>query len=279
MDNLVVPSFAKINLGLNIISKRDDGFHNLETIFYPLRLSDEISIKKSMSFSFESNDKNLLNDNSNLIIHAKESLEKFLDEKLEVNIFLSKNIPIGAGLGGGSSNAAATLLGFTKLFDIQISQNELQKIALNLGSDVTFFLNPVPSYAESRGEILTPLNLKINKYILIVNPGIHISTKWAFSLITPKQPQISLKTLVGKNLIDIEEVLDLATNDFENKVFDHYPSIKEIKDKMIESGAISSKLTGTGSTVWGIFDEEEPAYQTELYFKCKNYFTYIESPI
>jgi 4-diphosphocytidyl-2-C-methyl-D-erythritol kinase len=279
MDNLVVPSFAKINLGLNIISKRDDGFHNLETIFYPLRLSDEISIKKSMSFSFESNDKNLLNDNSNLIICAKESLEKFLDEKLEVNIFLSKNIPIGAGLGGGSSNAAATLLGFTKLFDIQISQNELQKIALNLGSDVTFFLNPVPSYAESRGEILTPLNLKINKYILIVNPGIHISTKWAFSLITPKQPQISLKTLVGKNLIDIEEVLDLATNDFENKVFDHYPSIKEIKDKMIEFGAISSKLTGTGSTVWGIFDEEEPAYQTELYFKCKNYFTYIESPI
>ena len=279
MDNLVVPSFAKINLGLNIISKRDDGFHNLETIFYPLRLSDEISIKKSMSFSFESNDKNLLNDNSNLIIHAKESLEKFLDEKLEVNIFLSKNIPIGAGLGGGSSNAAATLLGFTKLFDIQISQNELQKIALNLGSDVTFFLNPVPSYAESRGEILTPLNLKINKYILIVNPGIHISTKWAFSLITPKQPQISLKTLVGKNLIDIEEVLDLATNDFENKVFDHYPSIKEIKDKMIDFGAISSKLTGTGSTVWGIFDEEEPAYQTELYFKCKNYFTYIESPI
>ena len=279
MDNLVVPSFAKINLGLNIISKRDDGFHNLETIFYPLRLSDEISIKKSMSFSFESNDKNLLNDNSNLIIRAKESLEKFLDEKLEVNIFLSKNIPIGAGLGGGSSNAAATLLGFTKLFDIQISQNELQKIALNLGSDVTFFLNPVPSYAESRGEILTPLNLKINKYILIVNPGIHISTKWAFSLITPKQPQISLKTLVGKNLIDIEEVLDLATNDFENKVFDHYPSIKEIKDKMIEFGAISSKLTGTGSTVWGIFDEEEPAYQTELYFKCKNYFTYIEFPI
>ena len=279
MDNLVVPSFAKINLGLNIISKRDDGFHNLETIFYPLRLSDEISIKKSMSFSFESNDKNLLNDNSNLIIRAKESLEKFLDEKLEVNIFLSKNIPIGAGLGGGSSNAAATLLGFTKLFDIQISQNELQKIALNLGSDVTFFLNPVPSYAESRGEILTPLNLKINKYILIVNPGIHISTKWAFSLITPKQPQISLKTLGGKNLIDIEEVLDLATNDFENKVFDHYPSIKEIKDKMIEFGAISSKLTGTGSTVWGIFDEEEPAYQTELYFKCKNYFTYIEFPI
>ena len=279
MDNLVVPSFAKINLGLNIISKRDDGFHNLETIFYPLKLSDVISIKKSMSFSFESNDKNLLNDNSNLIIRAKESLEKFLDEKLEVNIFLSKNIPIGAGLGGGSSNAAATLLGFTKLFDIQISQNELQKIALNLGSDVTFFLNPVPSYAESRGEILTPLNLKINKYILIVNPGIHISTKWAFSLITPKQPQISLKTLVGKNLIDIEEVLDLATNDFENKVFDHYPSIKEIKDKMIEFGAISSKLTGTGSTVWGIFDEEEPAYQTELYFKCKNYFTYIEFPI
>lgn len=279
MDNLVVQSFAKINLGLNIISKRDDGFHNLETIFYPLKLSDEISIKKSMSFSFESNDKNLLNDNSNLIIRAKESLEKFLDEKLEVNIFLSKNIPIGAGLGGGSSNAAATLLGFTKLFDIQISQNELQKIALNLGSDVPFFLNPVPSYAESRGEILTPLNLKINKYILIVNPGIHISTKWAFNLITPKQPQISLKTLVGKNLIDIEEVLDLATNDFENKVFDHYPSIKEIKDKMIEFGAISSKLTGTGSTVWGIFDEEEPAYQTELYFKCKNYFTYIESPI
>ena len=182
-------------------------------------------------------------------------------------------------MGGGSSNAATTLLGLLKLFELNIPQNDLLQIALQLGSDVPFFLNPIPSFAESRGEILTPINIKINKYILIVNPGIHIATKWAFELVKPELPVNSLKNLLSKSEIKLEDLHKSVSNDFENIVFKQYPEIKEIKNKMLEFGAELALMTGTGSTVWGIFDEEEPAYQTELYFKCRNFFTYIESLI
>jgi 4-diphosphocytidyl-2-C-methyl-D-erythritol kinase len=191
---------------------------------------------------------------------------------------LRKNIPVGAGLGGGSSNAAATLLTLIKLFDLNLGQKELSEIALELGSDVPYFLNPVSAFAESRGEIITPINLNINKYLLIVNPGIHISTKWAFGRIAPKKTKISLKSFVEKDKIEIEDLISIATNDFEKIVFEHFPKVKEIKDKMMELGAIISMMTGTGSTVWGIFKEKEIAEKSEQYFKIKNYYTYSESP-
>lgn len=279
MEKLILKSNAKINLGLNIVSKREDGFHNLETIFYPINLFDEITFTKSNNFSFISSDQTLNKEQTNLIIRSKEELERYFRKELLVEIVLKKNIPIGAGLGGGSSNAASTLLALIKLFNIQIETKQLQDIALKLGSDVPYFLNPVPSFAESRGEILSPINLRLDKYLLIVNPGIHISTKWAFNQITPKQPLTSLKSLINYSKIEIEDLMSFASNDFEKIVFDHFPEVKEIKDKMIEFDAVFSMMTGTGSTVWGMFDDEEAAYQTELYFKCKNYFTYIQPPI
>ena len=279
MDEIIVKSSAKINIGLNIINKRDDGFHNLETIFYPLNLYDEIKFTKSDKFTFNSNDENLSKDKTNLIIRTKELLENEFDIHLPVNIYLKKNIPIGAGLGGGSSNAASTLLSLVKLFNLEISKNKLMDLAIKLGSDVPYFLNPVPSFAESRGEKLFPINFRIKKYLLIVNPGIHIATKWAFSLITPKQPNISLKSLINKPKIEIEDVMSIASNDFEEIIFNHFPEIKKIKEKMLYFGANYSMMTGTGSTVWALFDDKEAAYQTELFFKCKIYFTFIQEPI
>ena len=279
MNSLTLKSHAKINIGLNVISKREDGFHNLETIFYPINLFDEITFTKSDVFNFNSDNKILNDEKNNLIVKSIYELEKFFNTKFFVETSLIKNIPIGAGLGGGSSNAATTLLGLLKLFELNIPQNDLLQIALQLGSDVPFFLNPIPSFAESRGEILTPINIKINKYILIVNPGIHIATKWAFELVKPELPVNSLKNLLSKSEIKLEDLHKSVSNDFENIVFKQYPEIKEIKNKMLEFGAELALMTGTGSTVWGIFDEEEPAYQTELYFKCRNFFTYIESPI
>lgn len=279
MDEFVVKSPAKINIGLNIINKRPDGFHNLETIFYPLNLFDEIRFHKSDKFSFNSNDDNLNKEKSNLIIKAKELLENKLGIKLSVEIYLNKNIPIGAGLGGGSSNAAATLKTLTKLFNIEIEESEFAELALKLGSDVPYFLNPVPSFAESRGEVLIPIKFKLDKYLLIVNPGIHVATKWAFGLITPKKPKTSMKSLIQKSKIEIEEVMNLASNDFEKIVFNHFPEIKEIKEKMLEFGSHFSRMTGTGSTVWGLYDDAEVAHQTELYFKRRNYFTFIQEPI
>ncbi|MDT3696918.1 MAG: 4-(cytidine 5'-diphospho)-2-C-methyl-D-erythritol kinase [Ignavibacterium sp.] len=279
MDNIKIKSPAKINIGLNIINKREDGYHNLETIFYPLDLFDEITITKSNSFSFDSNDKQLNLEKTNLIIKTKEILENFFQTTFNVNIFLKKEIPIGSGLGGGSSNAASTLIGFNKLFDLKISNSDLSRLALSLGSDVPFFLNPVPSFAESRGETLYPLNIITKKFLLIVNPGIHISTKWAFGLIKPSLPKSSLKLFTLKQNISIDEIITSASNDFENIVFTHFPVVSEVKEKMIELGAKQSMMTGTGSTVWGMFDEKEAAFQTELYFKRKNYFVFIQETI
>lgn len=279
MDSILIKSPAKINIGLNIIVKREDGFHNLETVFYPLNLYDEITIELDDKFSFKSNDEKLNKEKTNLIIKAKEILENYFETTFNVNIKLNKEIPIGAGLGGGSSNAASTLLGLKKFFNLDISSHELSKLAISLGSDVPFFLNPVPSYAESRGEVLYPIKLKIDKYLLIVNRGIHIATKWAFSLIKPQQPSFSLKSFIAKDFVSVEDIMKSASNDFENIVFEHFSEIREIKEKMLEFGAAFSMMTGTGSTVWGMFDEEEAAYQTELFFKCKNYFTFIQKAI
>jgi 4-diphosphocytidyl-2-C-methyl-D-erythritol kinase len=279
MDKIVVKSPAKINIGLNIINKRRDGFHNLETIFYPIGIYDELKFTKSDHFSFDSNDGNLNSGKSNLIIKAKEEIEKYSNLKLPVKIYLQKNIPIGAGLGGGSSNAASTLITLNKLFNLNIDEKHLFELALKLGSDVPYFLNPVAAFAKSRGEVIFPIDLKLKKYLLIVNPGIHIATKWAFGLITPTQPKISLKSLVSKPRIEIEDLISVASNNFEKIVFTHFPQVKELKEKMLESGCIFSMMTGTGSTVWGMFDDAEVAYQTGLFFKQKKYFTYIQPPI
>lgn len=278
MNEIVVKSPAKINIGLNIISKREDGFHNLETIFYPLNLFDEIRFTRSDKFSFNSNDENLNKETTNLIIKAKELLENEFGIPILVDVFLNKNIPIGAGLGGGSSNAASTLTSLIKLFDLKIEKSDLSNLALKLGSDVPYFLNPVPCYAESRGEILIPINLKLDKYLLVVNPGVHVATRWAFGLIKPKNSNFSLKLLINNSSIEIEEVMRLASNDFEKIVFEHFPKIKELKKKMLHFGAKHCMMTGTGSTVWALFEDKEAAYQTELYFKCKNYFTFIQNP-
>lgn len=276
MQELSIKSFAKINLGLNIISKRDDGFHNLQTIFFPISLHDIITIKKSDRFAFTTNDINLLNDKNNLIIKAHQLLERFVGRELSCEIHLQKNIPIGAGLGGGSSNAANVLKALNELFSLEIDTIKLSGLALQLGSDVPLFLTKLPAYAESRGEILYPIKLEVKGFLLIVNPAIHISTRSAFSKIIPKLPEHSLKDLIKNNEIKFEELVKHATNDFEAIVFEEFPVIKNIKERMLQFGSVFSQMTGTGSTVFGFFDEEEQAHQAELFFKCKNYFTYLE---
>lgn len=276
MQELSIKSFAKINLGLNIISKRDDGFHNLQTIFFPIRLHDIITIKKSDRFAFTTNDINLLNDKNNLIIKAHQLLERFVGRELSCEIHLQKNIPIGAGLGGGSSNAANVLKALNELFSLEIDAVKLSGLALQLGSDVPLFLTKLPAYAESRGEILYPIKLEVKGFLLIVNPAIHISTRSAFSKIIPKLPEHSLKDLIKNNEIKFEELVKHATNDFEAIVFEEFPVIKNIKERMLQFGSVFSQMTGTGSTVFGFFDEEEQAHQAELFFKCKNFFTYLE---
>ncbi len=276
MEELNIKSFSKINIGLNIISKRVDGFHNLQTIFFPLSLHDSITIRKSENFSFSSSDKSLSEDKNNLIIRAHDLIEQTSGKKINCHIHLQKNIPIGAGLGGGSSNAAGILKGLNELFSLKIDNSKIKVLALQLGSDVPLFLEKLPAYAESRGEVLLPVRISFNGYLLIVNPGIHISTKWAFSKITPKLPEVSLKELIKGDEIDFNVLAKYGTNDFEQVIFEEYPQIREIKMRMLNFDSKLSMMTGTGSTVFGFFDDKESAYQAEQFFKCKNYFTYLQ---
>ena len=276
MEEIKVESPSKINIGLNVVGKREDGFHNLQTVFYPLLLSDKLTFRKSNKLEFNSNSDFLKNLDDNLIIKAIKLIEDKSGVEIKVKIFLEKLIPIGGGLGGGSSNAAAALKAINKLFSLELNYEKLAEIALELGSDVPFFLKHNPAYAESRGEKLFPLNLEIQYPIVIVNPGINISTRWAFERIKPSRPNYNLGELFSKNF-DFKDIREYVTNDFEPIVFKEYPVIEKIKKDLYELGANFALMSGTGSTVYGIFSNLQKAYWAEEHFKQSN-FTFINNP-
>ncbi len=278
MNSLTLKAPAKINLGLNIISKREDGFHNLETIFYPIEdLYDILIFEESDKFSLISEELFNISEENNLVTKAKLILEKFTGRNLPVKITLKKNIPVGGGLGGGSSDAAKALLGLNEFFDLNIPKRDFYKIALQLGSDVPFFLLSRPAFAESRGEVLLTLNFKINFPILLVNPGIHISTKEAFQNIKPKEEHIDylqISSLQEKELVKFNSLLK---NDFEPYVFKRYPEVEKIKNELLTLGAFFALMSGTGSTVYGIFEDMETAEVAQQKF-TRNYFTFLQNP-
>jgi 4-diphosphocytidyl-2-C-methyl-D-erythritol kinase len=278
MDKITVESPAKINLGLNIIAKREDGYHNLETIFIPILLSDKLTFIKSDVPSVETNSELLNKQQNNLVTKAINLLEEITGNTISVKIYIDKAIPIGGGLGGGSSDAATTLKTINKIFNLNLEREELIQIALKLGSDVPYFLNPVPAFAESRGEILHPLNAEIPYPILVVNPGINIETKWAFQKINPSIPVHSLQTMKSKELNDLDYLKENIKNDFEEIIFKEFPLTKEIKENLYKQGANFALMSGTGSTIFGIFSNLQKAYWAEEFFK-RNYFTFLHDPI
>lgn len=277
MDKITVDSPAKINLGLSVIRKREDGFHDLETVFLPIMLSDKITFCRSDKLTFNSNNKQLIRIEDNLILRAIRMLKSNSGIDFNLSIYVEKIIPIGGGLGGGSSNAALTLKTLNKMFNLGFTYSELAQFALSLGSDVPYFLNPVPCYAESRGEILHPLKLEIPYPILIVNPGIKVETAWAFKNINPSEPVKSLRSVFVKGILNFDELKLSVKNDFEEIVFETFPEIKKIKDDLYDSGAEFALMSGTGSTVYGIFTNLQKAAWAEDNFKQK-YFTYLNIP-
>lgn len=265
-----VKAIAKINLGLNVVAKRNDGFHDLETIFYPINdLYDELEFERSNTFHFEDN-----YDFDNIILRAVELLENETKKRINVRISLKKNIPIGAGLGGGSSDAAITLKTLNTLFDLNIPKNTLREIAIELGSDVPFFIDPIPSIGKSRGEVLTPIDLYIHHPILLINPGINVSTKDAFATIHPTLPAFDYTTIIE---YEVNNFKNFIVNDFENSVFEKHVAIKNIKIKMLSSGAVFSLMSGTGSTVYSIFNSLKEAEKCVSEFP-NNYFSFISKP-
>jgi 4-diphosphocytidyl-2-C-methyl-D-erythritol kinase len=257
---------AKINLGLNVVSKRDDGYHNIETVFYPVKeLCDALEIVESDSFSFTQTGVSIdSGTEDNLCVKAYRMLEK--DFRLPpVAIYLHKVIPTGAGLGGGSSDASFTLVILNRIFTLNISNERLKSYAAMLGSDCAFFIDSVPAKATGRGELLEPVEADISGlYLLIVNPSIHVSTKEAYAGIAPRVPELSVSEIIK---LPVEQWKNKLYNDFEKSVFLRYPAIAGIKAKMYEQGAVYASMSGSGASVFGLFNKKPDMTGEELFLK------------
>ncbi len=248
---------CKINLGLNILQKRDDGFHDIETVFYPVPITDILEIISSSENKTQFNNTGIPTGDheNNLCLKAFHLVKKDFPELPEIKMHLHKIIPIGAGLGGGSADAVFTLRLLDKKYNLNISNQQLFDYTLQLGSDCPFFLLNQPCLASGRGEILKPVQLSLSAYkMLIVNPGIHINTKEIFQKITPSFPLKKIKEIIQQPLSAWKDEL---INDFEKIIFAKHPRIKEIKENLYHHGAVYAAMTGTGSTVFGIFNENE----------------------
>ncbi|HEY8690297.1 MAG TPA: 4-(cytidine 5'-diphospho)-2-C-methyl-D-erythritol kinase [Chitinophagaceae bacterium] len=251
---------CKINLGLNIIRKREDGFHDLETIFLPIPFTDILEIISSDKTEFTITGLPV-NADDNLCIKAYNLLKQDFPDLTAIKIHLHKVIPMGAGLGGGSSDAAFTLQLLNEIFKLNLKTEQLINYGLQLGSDCPFFILNKPCFATGRGEILQKINIDLTNYkILLVNPGIHIDTKWAFSKIVPRERKISVKEIVKQPIETWKEELQ---NDFEVPVFAEYPEIEKIKSNLYDLGAIYASLSGSGSSVYGIFSKEKNIQYTQ----------------
>ena len=246
---------CKINLGLNIIRKRPDGFHDLETVFYPLPFFDVLEVLQSDRFEFHHSGVQIPgNEKNNLCVKAWLLLKKEFPDLPELKIWLHKHIPIGSGLGGGSSDAAHVLNLANELFEMDLSNEQLFTYALKLGSDCPFFLLNRPCLARGRGEILDIIPLDLSAYsFMIVNSGIHVDTAWAFSQANPTLPTMPIDKIIVEPIANWKSLL---WNDFERPVIQHYPGLGKIKDKLYGAGAIYASMTGSGSSIYGIFNKD-----------------------
>ncbi len=245
---------CKINLGLNVIDKRPDGFHDIETCFYPIPWSDLLEIIPSDTLNFDSTGLSIPGEvHDNLCLKAYGLLKTDFDLP-PVHIHLHKLLPTGAGLGGGSSDAAFTLRTLNEIFKLNLSTTRLSEYASKLGSDCAFFVQQKAMMGTGRGEILSPVTISLKgKFMVLVKPDIHVSTAEAYAGITARRPSQSVQKTIEET--SITEWKDLLTNDFEDSVFKTYPRIRELKERLYQLGATYSSMSGSGSTVFGIFDE------------------------
>lgn len=262
---------AKINLGLNIVSKRHDGYHNIETVFYPIGMKDALELLPtkankayrlySRGITIDGEDKN------NLVIKALNLIRAERDIP-NIDIHLLKKIPSGAGLGGGSSNGAFMLKMLNDAFSLRYTLKQLHQFAVKLGADCPFFLENKPAFAQGIGYKLEPIDLSLEQYyMVVVKPNLFVSTKEAYSNIVPKQPKMSLKDIIK---MPIDEWRNHLVNDFETSIFKQYPAVGTIKETLYTNGALYASMSGSGTSVYGLFDKK-PTLSFPNHFVWKNY--------
>ena len=253
---------AKINLGLNIVERRPDGYHNLETVFYPVQIKDalELTIMNTHFPSATDCDIKVTNmevegdEQRNLVVRAYQLLKQDFHQMPRIHAHLWKGIPTQAGMGGGSSDCAYTIRLLNEMFTLSLSEEQMISYAARLGADCPFFILSRPAYAEGIGERLQPVSLDLSSYYIgVVRPDIPVSTREAFSLIQPRKPAKCCREVVMQPM---ETWRDELTNDFEQSVFALHPEIGAIKQQLYDLGAVYAAMSGSGSSVFGLFRDE-----------------------
>jgi 4-diphosphocytidyl-2-C-methyl-D-erythritol kinase len=260
IERVEYSAYAKINLGLNVLHKRNDGYHEIETIFQQISLADKIEIMKMAGaenkIQIECAHSLVPNNEKNICYLAASLLLNKFGITQNFKIKITKNIPVGAGLGGGSSDAAVVLMGLNRLCQLDLTQVELQDSARKIGADVSFFIYGGTMLATGIGEILEPVKLPLDYQCVLIYPDISISTPWVYKNfkinLTNTKKKIKLASLFFRQ-IHLDEFAYFFKNDLEDVVFPDYPKIRELKTKLLDTGALFASMSGSGSSVFGIF--------------------------
>lgn len=270
---MVVFPCCKINLGLNVVSRRPDGYHNLETVFYPIPLHDNLEVldARNTSEPYHLHQTGIQIEGSpatNLVVRVLEQLRETYPQIPPVEIWLHKRIPSGAGLGGGSSDAAFMMRLLNEQYGLGMDDADMEYRLSRLGADCAFFNKAVPAFATGIGDVLMPIDFTLAGWnFVLVKPDIHVSTREAFSMITPQRPERSLLEALSH---PVEQWRGTVVNDFEKSVFKHHPEIAAIKMTLYDMGASYASMTGSGSSVFGLFRTRQPEAQ-EVF---KDHFVY-----
>jgi len=276
-SSITVLAPAKINLVLRILDRRADGFHNLWSLMQTVGLEDEVAIQLSQNhaaITLHCDSCSLSTDHTNLVHRAAAAVLHRSERKTGLDIVLTKRIPMGAGLGGGSSDAAATIFGLNRLLNLGWSAVEMAQVGQALGSDVPFFFSAPSATVAGRGEQVHPLRITGNRWVVLVNPGFPVETKWAYQQLSSSragvQPLSDSHAALGRNdALSWEQVLQVAENDFERPVFKTHPGLQDIKQQLLAQGAEAALLSGSGATVFGVFRDEAGARHVQGHFQAE----------
>jgi 4-diphosphocytidyl-2-C-methyl-D-erythritol kinase len=272
-------AYAKINLGLRVTGKREDGYHEICTVFHRIGLFDDIELRPAVDITVHSTEPAVPSDETNICHAAARMLREKLDPGTGVRIDITKRVPVGAGLGGGSADAAAVLRSLPALWGKSLPEEGLREVALRLGSDVPFFLGNDSALGRGRGEILEYFTLDVPFALLLCIPPLQVSTQWAYSRIVPRESGgEDIRSLLIRGMSDPSLLREHLVNDFESPVFREHPVIRSIRDSMIREGALFASLSGSGSSVYGFFDDARAAGRAAVPLESLNFRTFITPP-
>lgn len=282
MKEIIIKSYGKINLSLDVVRKREDGYHDIDTIMQRISLYDNLHIKRISGddLIIKSNNKLVPLDNTNLVYKGWEKLKKYKKESTGIEIFIDKKIPMAAGLAGGSTNVASFMAVLNKIWNLNLKNEELMQIGKTIGADVAYFFDGRTCRAQGIGEILTPIKEFKGYNVLIVNNGKDISSKYVYTNIKPSgQNDKMTKVIEAIEENNLEKLQKYGYNNMEEVSFNLYKDIEIIKKDMLEKGADFSLMSGSGPTVFGIFEDLDKLYKAEKYFKEKYKNVYIAKTI